>query len=602
MPNGSTFRDKVMNGDIRTPVSLTVGKSEIREAAVPLSFFDPSGSGSGDEAQRCMDCGIIGCQDGATDTEAAVEIVGCPFERNIPEIHTRLKEANGLLETAHLRLKAYDSALAQQLIDEIQPEFENPELDLPEQRAKLPQKLFAALREHNPRIAGDLQRAHDKHLKEAFEMSYNAGPMGDIYGRICPDSLCVSGCSVGLSGFNPLAIPMNEASLWDYAWESNWLTKIEPEKKHDETFVVFGSGFAAFAFAERMLEQGFNVVMVEKNDELGEPGNGQILNYKVQQQRFNRHYQRLIDSGMKVMKNTEVGMDAEAGQVSPQDLVGRINDEFNLEVKGIAFATGTPVPGDHRVRGEAAGEITHWREQTLAQADSDRTGAPIPEKYNAGGKSVAIIATGDTAVDSGRTASIQIIINQALQQITKGAGKIRLIARRDQIKAKDMNALKKLYTVADEYGVDLDFQFHMESTELRHAEDPSKGRFELIGNNTDPDNPEQTTTLHADMVINALSNKPLAPEAFGLGHLPKDEYGNFAFEPVAENEKYNIGTKAGKMGHGAGFLGDIFEGVQGYIIGDAARGEPSLAAKSGRDGVDMARAIALEEYGLIPAA
>ncbi len=599
MPNGSTFQ-QTSKGPTKV-MPLTV-QGQTQEAKIPAAFWNPwNTEGTGDQAQRCMDCGSLGCQTGMTNPTDDIQIVGCPFERNIPLIHKNLIAAKEQLNAAYIKLKALDPEALDILLDGIQGDYNVTSYDLAETRAQFPKSVFAKLREKDRHAADTIEQSHDYFVREAFSHSYLAGPMGDIFGRICPAryTLCESGCLPEHSGFGAVEIASIEASLWDYAWESGWLPPIKAEEQRDETFVVIGSGFAAFAFAERMLEQGFKVVMVDKNDALGEPGNGQILNYKSHQKRFNRHYQRLIDSGMRVMTDTEVGMDEDAGQISPENLVRKIKDQFNLNVKGITFATGTPFPKEHRVKGEAKDDILHWGELTKWQAKADRENISydqIPDRYNASGKRVAIIGTGDTAVDCVRTAAIQMMT----QSIKEGAKHLTLISRHDRIAAEDKGAWDAMMREAKAKGVTIEIQEYMQPTEINKN---PVGGYVLSGDNRRDGHKDEPISLNVDMVVSAIGNETGdMRKQFGLLNKHANENGSLKFDPVTVNDQYNIGTKAKVMGHGAGSLGEIFDGVKGYVIGDAARGKASLAAIAGRDGVDLARHIAHEEYGLTPAA
>jgi glutamate synthase (NADPH/NADH) small chain len=530
-------------------VPLTVGGRIVSEAKASPLIFNPLNQlqGAGAQASRCVNCGSAGCLQGGGS-----ESPGCPFGRDIPDIHREVAAAGIVLEQAFKLLERLAPDQTASIKDALRTQ------DDPDFSAKLPAMAFAALAEILPGKSAEMKTLFDRHMKAAFEISYKSGPMGDIYGRICPASLCEKSCTTEHSGHGAITIKMNEAAIWDYAWESGWLKPIKPEHERDQTIVVVGSGFAGYAAAERLRENGYQVVMVERNDVPGEPGHGQILGYKTLQHRFNRHYQRLKDSGVAI----HTGLDIGTKELTLEDLRSRFN------ASAIVMATGTPKAKDPRLEGDARDEVVDWNVFTPAQQWADRSGHDIPAKHHAAGKTVAIIGTGDTAVDCARTAILQ------------GAKEVIMISRHDKTKAEDLDASNAMKKEAAAKNIDVRVQTWMSPQEI--SRDGSS--FVLKGANTAPDAKGQSVSLQADMVISAIGNETGdVKKIFGLSDDFKiKKNGTFDVTPVPTD----IANKSDLMGVGAGLAGMLGETFV-FAAGQCVRGD-SLAAICGRDGVDIA--------------
>lgn len=524
-------------------------------------FWHPKSpeQGAGFQAGRCAECGSAGCFQGC-DSDS----IGCPFERNIPDIHDNIARANTILEKAVTTLRRLDPHTLAAIENDALEISETEDLGL--KRARLPLRIFEALAKHNAPAAAQFKADFNHYMKKAFDTSYQSGPMGDIYGRICPETLCKATCTTHLSGHGAITIPMNEVAVWDYAWESGFLEPIKPTHERPETVLIVGSGFAGYAAAERARENGYNVVVVEKNPEPGEPGHTQILNYKVAFDRTRRHWDRLRESNVTLIENTAVGED--------ETFLLTLVDCF--DAAAVVLATGAPFAKMPTLTGNAADQVIGWNSATGSQQSIERdqlTNADIPEDFNAKDKKVLIIGTGDTAVDCARAA------------ITQGAKEIVFISRRDEIKAEseDKKAFDTMLLRAEQANIPFSVKCWMDPKDLSKNEE---GGYILKGTNKNPDH-RGTVELHGDMVVAAMgSDVGNLRETFEITNLPLDNDRTLA--GVYPPEK--IATKSHLMKHGASFLGKLNE-VYVFAAGQIVRGagKNSLAAVNGRDGVDVAK-------------
>ena len=507
------------------------------------------------DSSRCADCGAAGCFQG---TKPDIEI-GCPFEHRIPDIHEHLERAREVLrekkvfETLEKVAPEKAKAIDPDLLDKDDPDFVQKVI-------RYPIEAFNALRDAGlTQFANEAQTAFDHFMHEAYMTSEQSGPMHDIYGRICPDALCKDPCTTSQSGHGSIEIPKNMTLVADYAWESGMVQPIQPKQEIDKNIVVVGSGFAGLAAAQQLRKFGYQVSVVEKNSVPGEPGNDQILNYKVAQSRFDRYVDLYKESGIEFHCNTKVGEDG----ISLEELGERFN------ASAVILATGAGIPKITKLEGDAVDDVITWSNVTGQQQKLDNQGTPPDDhnpKFNAKGKIVGIIGTSDTAIDMGHTAVLQ------------GAEKVIFISRRDEMGVQDQTAYKAMRKSMVEKGVEYEEQHWMSPDTVSHGED---GHKILSGKNMQGGPPIE---LELDMVGFAIGNNPGdLQNIFGDTSLPVTDWGNFKVEETPEH----IATKQDMMGAGGGYLGTLSNGTLLMAAGDNVRGA-SLAAKAGRDAIDTA--------------
>lgn len=530
-----------------------------REAKIPLPILNmhaPHHS-VGQQSARCAECGSAGCLQGASPSAP-----GCPFGRDIPDIHASIARAAGIADKAYARLKILNPQAAETIARMISIDPSAMPDDEASRRTKMIDEIFMAWKALEPDSAIQAFALFQQNMREAFEKSAAKGPTGDIYGRICPASLCESSCTTHYSGHGAVTIAANEAALWNYAWHSGWVVPIKPEHERKETIFILGTGFAGYAAAERLREHGFQVVMVDKNAEPGEPGQGQILNYKADLNRFRKYYDLLRQSGVKI--ECGVNVDARFG-VTLESLKQKFNPA------AIIFAVGTPKVKDIRLSGSHAAALIPWSDFTAAYQKTSREGqgyTSIPPVMNAHDKVVAIIGAGDTAVDCARTA------------IREGAKRIILISRRDGLKAEDHAALEAMQKEA---GEKLSIETYMQPVSMLEG---SATEIKLMGSDLRGEKKGAQRIIEADMVIAAPGNHAGDLRTrFGMSNIKTLENGCLDVLPTPPM----ISDKQNLLGIGAGYVGD-YDGVPVFAAGQVVRGD-SLAAICGRDGQDVAEMV-----------
>jgi glutamate synthase (NADPH/NADH) small chain len=152
------------------------------------------------------------------------------------------------------------------------------------------------------------------------------------------------------------------------------------------------------------------VAIYDRHDRAGGLLTYGIPNFKLEKHVVARRVQRLLDGGIAFKLNTEIGRDVTFG-------------ELRSEYDAVLIATGTYKPRIIEVPGVQLDRIVPALDYLIA-SNRKGFGDAVPEfesgKLNAGGRNVAVIGGGDTAMDCVRTA------------VRQGAKSVSCIYRRDR--------------------------------------------------------------------------------------------------------------------------------------------------------------------------
>ncbi len=220
-------------------------------------------------------------------------------------------------------------------------------------------------------------------MESAFATLFSTNNFPDITGRVCP-APCESACVLGINK-PPVAIKTIEYSIAEKAFKNNWFPT-KTLKKTNKKIAIIGSGPAGLACADQLAYAGHEVVVYEREDELGGLLTYGIPNFKLEKEVVFRHISRLKKQGVSFLKNVEVGKD-----ISVKELEKRFD--------AIVLAIGSTVPRDlplaHR-----HGENIHFAMDFLSQNTKRVLKKNITEPLiDAKGKEVLVIGGGDTGSD-----------------------------------------------------------------------------------------------------------------------------------------------------------------------------------------------------------
>ena len=391
-----------------------------------------------------------------------------------------------------------------------------------------------------------LKKSSKKDVEFAFKISNDTSPFPEIMGRVCPqDVLCEGSCTLN-DGYGAITI----GSIETFISEEGFKNGLKPEfatKMSDKRVAVIGSGPASLSTATFLLRSGIGVEMFERDDKAGGLLTYGIPGFKLEKEVIQRRVDWLIEAGMKLHLNTEVGKDIELKDI--------IND-FDAVFIGIGATKGKYAGLENE---DAKGVFLAM--ELLKDIQKANFNPKHKKEVNVKDKNVVVIGGGDTAMDCVRTS------------VREGAKSVTCIYRRDEA---NMPGSKKEYLNAIEEGVE--FTFNVSPKEIVVDKDKNIVAIELLKTKLG----EKDATgrqkmkimqgsefkLQADIIISALGfsqEKPLFLEKNGI-ELDK-------WDGVKINENYQ--TSNPKV----------------YAGGDCYRGA-DLVVRAAKDGRDAARVIA----------
>jgi glutamate synthase (NADPH/NADH) small chain len=389
-------------------------------------------------------------------------------------------------------------------------------------------------------------------LEEAYSVSSATNTMPEICGRICPqDRLCEGSCVLEQSRHGTVTIGAVEKYITDTAWDNGWVKPVQPLRERDQSVGIIGAGPGGMAAAEQLRKHGYKVTLYDRHDRAGGLLIYGIPGFKLDKHVVERRTQWLVDSGVEIKVNVEVGRD-----ISLTDL--RQRHDAVLIATGVYKARGLGVPGAGLPQVLPA--LAY-----LTASNRCNLGDTVPEfesgLLNAEGKKVVVIGGGDTAMDCVRTA------------IRQGATSVKCLYRRDRAnmpgsQREVANAIEEgvefVWLTAPEAILDQGGQVSAVRTVRMYLGVPdATGRQSPV--------PIEGSQFEepADMVISALGFEPEnLPALFGEPDLPVTKWGTV---------KVDSDTLMTEM-----------DGV--FAAGDIVRGA-SLVVWAVRDGRDAAAGI-----------
>jgi len=220
--------------------------------------------------------------------------------------------------------------------------------------------------------------------EEAFAQAWrtitDVNPFPAVMGRVCPHP-CESGCNRS-EAEEPLAINAMERFLGDWAISHRLpLGRLDGESP-DESIGVIGAGPSGLSFAYQMARRGYQVTVYESRAQAGGMLRYGIPDYRLPQDVLDAEIQRILDLGVEVRLNTQIGRD-----VTVEELRSR-HDVMYLGI-GAQKGRALGIPGE--------------------EGPSVWTGTEYLDRLNRGetvplGRHVVVVGGGNTAVDAARSA------------------------------------------------------------------------------------------------------------------------------------------------------------------------------------------------------
>ncbi len=334
-----------------------------------------------------------------------------------------------------------------------------------------------------------LKQTAEKNMELAFALSNETSPFPEILGRICPqDVLCEGACSLN-TGHGAVSIGAVETHLNERAFEAGMKPKFA-EICSDKKVAIIGSGPSGISAATFLLRKGIAVEMYEREDRAGGLLMYGIPGFKLDKTTVDRRINWLLEAGMKLHLNCEIGKDKS---------VKELEEEFDAIYIGIGAKAGRYAG----IEGESAPNV-HLAMEFLTGIQKRNLGNKDFNFIDVTDKNVVVIGGGDTAMDCVRSS------------VREKASSVKCLYRRDEA---NMPGSKKEVINAKEEGVEYLFNVSPKSIIIK---DGKATGVELL--NTSMSKPDESGRQRvvidegsefieeADVVIMALGFSPETPE------------------------------------------------------------------------------------------
>ena len=272
-----------------------------------------------------------------------------------------------------------------------------------------------------------LKQTANNDIELAFNISNETSPFPEILGRICPqDVLCEGDCTLN-DTHGAITIGSVETHISETGFDMGLSPKFSKEKIGKKVAIV-GSGPAGISVATFLLREGVDVVMYERANKAGGLLTYGIPGFKLEKHRVQRRIDWLVDAGMTLHTNCEIGKDKSFAELENE------NDAVFI---GIG-ATKGKYPG---IEGENNSNV-HLSMEFLTNIQKRNFDEKVENFIDVKDKKVVVIGGGDTAMDCVRTS------------VREGASIVKCLYRRDEV---NMPGSKKEVINSKEEGVEFVF-------------------------------------------------------------------------------------------------------------------------------------------------
>ena len=349
-------------------------------------------------------------------------------------------------------------------------------------------------------------------LEEAYEISSATNNMPEICGRICPqDRLCEGNCVIE-KGFESVTIGAVERYITDTAFRNGWVKPPAPRVERPQSVGIVGAGPGGMTAAEELRRLGYEVHIYDRYDRVGGLLIYGIPNFKLEKTIVQRRADLLIEGGVQMHLNVEVGRECSLAELRAQH-------------DAVVVATGAYKARDMSVPGIGLGNIFQAMDY-LTASNRKGLGDDVPAfddgTLNAQGRDVVVVGGGDTAMDCVRTA------------VRQGARSVRCLYRRDRA---NMPGSMQEVRHAEEEGVEFVWLSAPEAVlgdtlvEGVRAVRIHLGVADASGRQTPQPIPGSSYSVDADLLIKALGFDPEdLPTLFGEPGLETTRWGTLLID------------------------------------------------------------------------
>jgi len=384
-----------------------------------------------------------------------------------------------------------------------------------------------------------LKQTANNDLELAFNISNETSPFPEILGRICPqDVLCEGDCTLN-DTHGAITIGSIETHISETGFENGLKPKFAI-KKIGKKVAIVGSGPAGISAATFLLREGVDVDMFERANKAGGLLTYGIPGFKLEKERVQRRIDWLIEAGMKLHTNCEIGKDKSFAE---------LENDYDSVFIGIGATKGR-FPG---IDGEKNDNV-YLAMEFLTKVQKRNFGEDVENFIDVTDKNVLVVGGGDTAMDCLRTS------------VREGAKSVKCLYRRDEA---NMPGSKKEVINSKEEGVEFIFNVSPSSidndginlikTQMTEADSSGRQSVKTI--------PGSEYKESADIIIFALGFEQEVPTFLKESGIELDKWSG-----IVTNDRFQ--TSKTKV----------------YSGGDSVRGA-NLAVRAAADGKNAAQKI-----------
>ncbi len=180
-----------------------------------------------------------------------------------------------------------------------------------------------------------IRAIRENRLEEGLEILYDTNPFPESCGRICT-ARCQDVCAVGHNG-EPIAIRFLKRYITDKTAEEKYrilgIGKTLPST--GKRVAIIGGGPSGLTAAYYLRNYGHHVTVFEKHDHLGGMLRYGIPEYRLPKAVLDREIQTILDTGVEVKFNREVGKDISLKE---------IRNQFDAVFVSVGAQKGTQMP------------------------------------------------------------------------------------------------------------------------------------------------------------------------------------------------------------------------------------------------------------------
>ncbi len=348
-------------------------------------------------------------------------------------------------------------------------------------------------------IPAYIKAIRENRLEDGLKLLYDTNPFSESCGRVCT-AHCQDVCALGHNG-EPIAIRWLKRYITDNtADRRNEILGIgQPLPQKEEHVAVIGGGPAGLTAAFYLRNYGYKVTVFEKHDKLGGMLRYGIPEYRLPKATLDREIQTILDTGVEVKYNIEVGKDVSFKE---------IREKYDAVFISVGAQIGTQMP----IEGSDTPGVLSGVEFLDRIAEGER-----PDL----GERVIVVGGGNTAMDVCRSS------------VRLGAKDVYVYYRRTEA---EMPANVEEIEEAKEEGVK--FEFLTAPTKISKEGDKLKiecirmqlGEPDATGRRRPMPIEGSEFTIHADTCIMAIGQKVDSSLAEGT-EVKVTRWGTFEVDP-----------------------------------------------------------------------